>query len=217
MIFRLTAAVAAFAFLAVAQTAGVGLEDRASHPMRLVRQTRPAYPPEAKAAGLSGLVRLEAVVARDGKVRELRISSGHPLLAAAAYEAVGQWEYAPVEKDGQPVEVKTQIDVNFSLADDGPPPLDVPGSVQVGKLVRKIAPAYPPEAKLQGLEGQVRLRATVGKTGAVEALQVLDGAPALVAAAVDAVREWQYEPTLVAGEAVPVRTDIDVNFKLSPQ
>jgi TonB family protein len=206
-----------FTSAAAAQTAAIGIEDKVDQPIKLVKQTRPLYPPEAKAARLSGLVKLEATIGKDGKIQNLRITSGHPLLAAAAYDAVRLWEYTPAQKDGQPVEAVATIDVNFSLADEGPPAMKVPGTIQLGRLVNKVTPAYPADAKQQGIEGKVRLRATIGADGAVQAVRVLEGDPALVPAAVDAVRQWQYQPAVVDGAPAPVITDIDVNFTLSPQ
>ena len=199
----------------LAQTAAVSVEDQPSEALKLVRQVRPVYPPEAKAAAISGRVRLAATVGKDGRILELKITSGHPLLAAAAYDAVRQWEYAPVEMDGQPVEVKADIELEFSLSGDGPAPLTVPGSKQQGKLVSLVRPAYPAEAKQQHIEGLVRLRAVIGKTGAVESVYVRDGDPALTAAAVEAVKQWQYSPTTVDGAPAAVITDIDVNFSIS--
>jgi TonB family protein len=206
-----------FASAAAAQTAAIGIEDNVNRAVKLVKQTKPLYPPEAKAARLSGIVKLEAAIGKDGKIQTLQIKSGHPLLAAAAYDAVLLWEYTPAQKDGQPVEAVATIDVNFSLADDGPPAMEVPGSTQLGRLVNKVTPAYPADAKQQGVSGKVRLHVAIGADGAVQAIRVLEGDPALVPAAVDAVRQWQYEPAVVDGAPVAVATDIDVNFTLSPQ
>lgn len=83
---------------------------------KLIRQPRPAYPPDAKAARIQGVVKLMAVIATDGTVRQLDVISGHPLLVTAALEAVKQWVYSPTLLNDNPVEVQTQIDVNFTLA-----------------------------------------------------------------------------------------------------
>ena len=77
----------------------------------------PVYPPLARQARISGTVRLEAVIAFNGAVQSLRVASGHPLLAQAALDAVRQWVYQPTLLNGEPVEVLTQIDVNFKLAE----------------------------------------------------------------------------------------------------
>ncbi len=82
---------------------------------RLIRQPHPVYPPLAKQARISGLVKLSAIISRDGTVQKLEVISGHPLLVPAALEAVKQWVYQPTLLNGEPVEVITQIDVNFTL------------------------------------------------------------------------------------------------------
>ena len=83
---------------------------------RQVRQPRPVYPPLAKQARIQGVVKLSAVISKDGTIMELAVISGHPLLAPAALEAVKQWVYQPTLLNGEPVEVATQIDVNFTLS-----------------------------------------------------------------------------------------------------
>ena len=77
---------------------------------------KPAYPPIAAQAQVQGTVVLQAVIAKDGTVQDLRVVSGHPLLVAAAMDAVKQWRYKPYLLNDQPVEVDTQINVNFTLA-----------------------------------------------------------------------------------------------------
>ena len=69
----------------------------------------------ARAARVQGTVRLEGILGKDGRVRELRVISGHPLLAPAALEAVRPWIYKPTFLNGEPVEVLAPIDVNFTL------------------------------------------------------------------------------------------------------
>jgi periplasmic protein TonB len=83
---------------------------------KLVRQPKPVYPPLAKQARISGVVHLAAVISKDGTIQDLKVISGHPLLIPAALEAVKQWVYQPTLLNGEPVEVSTQIDVNFTLS-----------------------------------------------------------------------------------------------------
>lgn len=82
---------------------------------KLVRQPRPVYPPLAKQARIQGTVKFNAIIGRDGTIQNLTVVSGHPLLVPAALEAVKQWVYQPTLLNGEPVEVVTQIDVNFTL------------------------------------------------------------------------------------------------------
>lgn len=83
---------------------------------KLIRQVNPIYPPLAKQARIAGTVRLTAIIGRDGAIRNLEVVSGHPLLRSVALEAVSQWLYQPTLLNEEPVEVITQIDVNFTLS-----------------------------------------------------------------------------------------------------
>jgi TonB family protein len=83
---------------------------------KLVSQPRPVYPAEAKQAHIQGVVQLSATIAKDGTMQHLEVIEGHPLLVQAAMDAVRQWVYQPTLLNGQPVEVITQIDVNFTLS-----------------------------------------------------------------------------------------------------
>jgi len=83
---------------------------------RLVNEVKPAYPRLAKEGRVSGTVRMNAVIDKDGKVEHLTIISGHPMLVPAAMDAVKQWVYKPTYLNGVPAEVETEIDVNFTLA-----------------------------------------------------------------------------------------------------
>ena len=85
-------------------------------PPQILQRINPAYPPLAKQARISGLVKLEGIIAKDGTVQQLKVVSGHPLLAPAALEAVRQWRYNPTLLNGEPVEVISPIDVNFILS-----------------------------------------------------------------------------------------------------
>jgi len=83
---------------------------------KLVLQSLPVYPPLAKQAHISGTVELSAVIGKDGHVMNLSVVRGHPLLVQSALDAVKDWVYQPTLLNGQPVEVSTTIDVNFTLA-----------------------------------------------------------------------------------------------------
>ncbi len=82
----------------------------------LIKKVTPVYPPLAKEAQVQGTVRFAAIIGRDGAVANLQLVSGHPLLVQAAHDAVMQWTYKPTLLNGSPIEVVTQIDVNFTLS-----------------------------------------------------------------------------------------------------
>ena len=82
----------------------------------LVRRVQPNYPPLARQARIQGTVVLHAVISKDGSIEGLTLVSGHPMLAPAAIEAVKQWKYKPYLLNGEPVEVDTEVFVNFTLS-----------------------------------------------------------------------------------------------------
>jgi protein TonB len=81
----------------------------------ILSQTRPLYPPLARQARIQGNVVLHAIIDKEGKVAQLEVVSGHPLLVQAALDAVKQWRYKPTQLNGDPVEVDTTITVTFTM------------------------------------------------------------------------------------------------------
>jgi protein TonB len=82
----------------------------------VLRKVNPTYPPLARQARIQGQVLLQAEISKTGDIENLHLISGHPMLAPAAIEAVKQWKYKPYVLNGEPVEVETQITVNFTLS-----------------------------------------------------------------------------------------------------
>jgi protein TonB len=82
----------------------------------LIHRVQPEYPSLARQARIQGQVSLSAIISRDGWIENLQAVNGHPLLVQAAIDAVRQWRYRPYMLNGEPVEVETQITVNFTLA-----------------------------------------------------------------------------------------------------
>jgi len=82
----------------------------------LIKKVQPSYPPLARQARIQGRVLLQAEISKDGTIENLRLISGHPMLAPAAIEAVKQWRYKPYMLNGEPVAVETQVEVNFTLS-----------------------------------------------------------------------------------------------------
>jgi periplasmic protein TonB len=82
----------------------------------LVYRVRPQYPPLARQARVQGIVVLRAMISREGKIEHLQAISGHPMLVQSAINAVLQWRYRPYYLNNEPVEVETQVTVNFTLS-----------------------------------------------------------------------------------------------------
>jgi protein TonB len=88
------------------------------------------------------------------------------------------------------------------------------GTVLEAMALSRPAPAYPELAKRARIEGEVHLRAVISQDGSIQELSVLMGHPLLVKAAVEAVSQWRYRPTILNGEPVEVLTQITVTFRL---
>jgi protein TonB len=82
---------------------------------KIVAQPQPLYPALARQARIQGNVVLHAIIDKDGRVGQLEVVSGHPLLVQSALDAVKQWRYQPTQLNGDPVEVDTTITVTFVL------------------------------------------------------------------------------------------------------
>ena len=82
----------------------------------VISKVQPSYPPDARAARIQGPVVMAAIIGKDGTVQNVRVVSGDPMLTPAGVDAVKQWKYRPYLLNGNPVEVDTQITVNFTLS-----------------------------------------------------------------------------------------------------
>ena len=206
---------------------------------KLVSQTRPEYPPLARTARIQGVVRMDAIIATDGTIEELKVISGHPLLARAALDAVKQWRYQPTLLNGLPMEVATEIDVNFSLAgvgantggaggtvDPDSGTASSPGgaasvsttdhrSVTPPVPIYKPDPQYSEEARQAKIEGSVTLIITIDTHGDVTDCRVTKGlGKGLDEEAVKTVLTWKFKPALRNDVPVPVRVTVVVSFRL---
>lgn len=209
----------------------------------VIRKVAPHYPPLARQARIQGLVIMKVQISKTGDVENIQLFSGHPILAPSAIEAVKQWKYKPYLLNGEPVEVETNVTVNFTLPDKPPvegvvgdmpgglpdaeksgfaPQPAVPGRVRVpsgveqGLVTTKVPPQYPPEAKDAHIQGVVLMNVIVDKEGNVANIQLISGHPLLAPAAIDAVKQWKYKPYLLNEAPVEVETQVHVNFTLMP-
>ena len=195
----------------------------------VLSQEQPVYPDIAKAAHVQGVVVLHARISKTGEVEDLKIINGSPMLTSSAVEAVKKWTYKPYLLNGKPVEVETNINVNFSWGGQNntsyrgesatpapaqPAPPHVSAGVAAGLAISQPSPVYPEEAKAAHVQGVVVLHATISKTGDIEDLWVVSGPKELVQSAIDAVSQWRYKPYLLNGEPVDVDTTIHVNYTL---
>jgi TonB family protein len=106
--------------------------------------------------------------------------------------------------------------VLLALSHSPPMRIKMSGNVQVARLVNKVQPVYPPRAKQDHTEGTVTLSVVIGTDGTVGEISPISGPPDLVPSAIDAVKQWRYQPTLLNGSPVEVATRIDILFSLAP-
>ena len=141
----------------------------------------------------------------------LALLSGQELKADAHLTIGNLNERVTVEAQGTP---KPQAAAPGSAAG----PIRVGGNVQASRLIQQVRPVYPGFLQAQGIEGTVLLSAVISKQGVPTSLKVLKnpGNEEFVTAALSAVEQWRYQPTLLNGEPIEVLTTIQVDFKLSP-
>jgi TonB family protein len=188
---------------------------------RKINDVKPVFPAEAREKGIEGAVVLEAVIDASGRVKAVQtLSSPAPVLTEAAKAAVGQWVFAPYLVDGKAKEVAFTVTINFRLdqknkakpAGDALTRLE---DSQKPKMVKKVDPVYPEEALKNKLQGVVRLEAVIDESGKVKSLRALESPdPLLTEAAIDAVKNWEYEPFVKDGKAKPVAFTVTVTFAL---
>jgi protein TonB len=146
----------------------------------------------------------------------------------AALVSVRQWRYDP------PVEAPLTFDVPVRVGaapeimvfkSAGPPPKDmilksddgalrVGGNIKTPTKIRDVRPVYPPIARSANVTGVVILEVRIGPDGRVETARVLRSIPLLDEAALDAVKQWEFTPTLMNGQAVPIIMTATVNFTI---
>ncbi|MFO7866355.1 MAG: M56 family metallopeptidase [Candidatus Aminicenantes bacterium] len=197
-------------------------------PPKLIKMVEPVYPEEARRAQVEGLVILEATTGIYGRVQNVKTLRSIPLLDQAAIDAVKKWVYEPMVIDGEPRGVTFTVTVAFKLDKKKPdaeveaekelklplPPVPVTGDIKPPKLIKKVEPVYPEFAREDQIEGIVILEAATDKYGRVESVRVLKSIPELDEAAVDAVKQWVYEPLIINGEPRGAVFTVTVNFKL---
>lgn len=173
-------------------------------------------PANAKKGEIRARLLVPAVPARPSQ-------SGEPTPQANAPVKIYVWELrAGTQKPVTSADLFAYLDGAFRFFGELPPPptgtperIRVGSNVMVAKLLHMVSPTPPPEVRSARIQGTVRLRVVIGKDGTVQDLNVLEGHPILAKSAVEAVRQWRYQPTLLNGEPVEVETTIDVVFTLS--
>jgi TonB family protein len=187
---------------------------------KLLYSPEPLYPPLAQQARIQGTVRLEVLIAADGAVKQVRLISAHPMLAGAVLEAVKKWRYRPTLLDGEPVEVLTQVEVRLPPGVVAPeaeaaPAYRVSEGVKRPVLIHKVEPVYTQEARDAKLEGKVVALIEVGADGVIRNVEIVKPlGMGLDEKAVEALRQWRFQPAEKDGQPVAVKASIEMSFRL---
>jgi len=198
-------------------------------PPKLIKKVEPVYPQEAKDAGIEGAVTLEATTDNRGQVQKVKVLKSIPELDQAAVDAVKQWVYEPMIIDGEPKGIVFTITCRFSLDNekmgkaieggvtgkDQKPAVRAMGDIKPPKLIKKVEPVYPDDARKAEIQGVVIVEATTDVYGRVVDTKVLRSIPELDQSTIDAVKQWIYEPMIIDGEPRGVMFTVTCTFKLA--
>jgi TonB family protein len=153
-------------------------------------------------------------------IEKMDTAKRYDLLNGPLDEYLARWKRPTAPKDEQLVKIADFFFVEGKFRWDSTTeyfPFQKPktGSIVPAKLVKKVQPEYPAEAREKRIEGTVKLQVIVGKDGSVTFQNVVEGDPLLSPAAIEAVRQWRYEPWQLNGQPVEMETTIDVVFSLT--
>jgi TonB family protein len=142
-----------------------------------------------------------------------------PNAAAQAREEHQVTPQPPVEAEAKPQIPSGTVSISFGTYPSirVPPELKLQASaasLQIGSLISRVDPIYPEDARRQNIEGTVKVHAIVGKDGAVQGMDGINGPPLLVSAALSALRQWRYKPTLLGDQPIETGQDITIVFQL---
>ncbi len=187
----------------------------AVNPPKLIKKVDPIYPEEARKSKQEGVVVLNVRTDVTGQVETVLILHGeHKALNKAAVEAVKQWKYEPYVQDGKPRPLVFTMTARFKAQESIPHSIEAGGEIEPPRVIKRVEPVYPEAARQAGIQGSVILYVTADEVGRVKDIEVLKSIPALDKAAIEAVRQWVYEPYMSDGVPKPVSFAITVQFRL---
>lgn len=198
---------------------------------RLLKRMEPVYPEDARKARVEGVVILEATTDIYGRVQSIKVLRSIPMLDQAAMDAVRQWVYEPMIINGKPrgmiftttvtfvLEEGTIISKEYTTLTRGGihlrgKPLRITSEIERPKMIKQVDAVYPQIARQARVGGTVIVEATTDIYGRVQDVKILRSIPLLDQAAVDAVKQWVYEPFLVNGKPREVSFTVAVVFDL---
>lgn len=204
---------------------------------QLAYKVMPQYPNQARRNNIDGPVALRAGIGRDGRVMWVEIVSGDMTLAEEAVDAVRNWQFAPYTRNGTPIAVMQRITLDFDhkhkeIRLEPLPPATlistatrpwlsgagvyrVGGGVTAPKAIYSPSPAYDDKARKAKYQGVCILALIVGVDGRARDIKVARAlGKGLDEKAIEAVRQWKFEPATKDGSPVAVAINVEVNFRL---
>jgi TonB family protein len=198
--------------------------------LELLRMENPRYPEQARRNGIQGQVVLHVEISEAGDVAHIDVLSGNPLLVPSTVETVKKWKYKPFLRGGKPIKVSTRVPLDFAFARNvqeimldsnassasvpsAPGQITLAAAFMTGRLVHRVAPAYPAWARANHIAGTVVLRAWISMAGRIKSLIPVSGPRELIEPSIGAVQQWRYRPYVVNGQPVEVTTDIQVDYE----
>jgi TonB family protein len=184
----------------------------------------PTIPPTVQ-----GTVIMNVRISESGVVRVVKVVEGPPTLEAAAIRAAKQWKYRHYvtrpPRERQTVLVVTLVKGAAPMIEEGMPAgasgcllagrgIRVSQAFMEKRLLSRVEPVYPPEARTEHIEGIVVLRVRIDTDGNVYRADSVSGPPVLVPAAVEAVKQWKYHPDVLNGQLMEVETTVEISFTL---
>jgi TonB family protein len=196
----------------------------------------PALPPERQAPGSTANSSRPSASVAPATALGTRATSSSPSVRAsptpipdhstAASVPAKEKQSVPPPPPAKPAEIPAIPAGSVSISVPAFPSIRVPPelksqasrlgmSMQIGQLMTRVEPVYPEELRRQGIEGTVKLHVTVGREGAIQTVGLLSGPPTLIPLAIDAVRKWQFKPTVLGGQPVEMEEDVTVVFQIA--
>ena len=189
----------------------------------VVFRVNPIYPPDAKANRIQGAVVIEVIIGKDGAIQNINSVTGPEILQQSALDAIRQWIYKPYVLNGQPVEVQSTITINYNLGpiddqneeDAAIKPRKIGDSVSAPLLIYAVQPEYSEQAKKDKISGNVLVHLWVDEQGIPAHVQVVRGiGSGLDEKAVEAVKQYRFNPAMEDGRPLLVELNLEVNFRI---
>jgi TonB family protein len=202
-----------------------------------IHEVNPSYPAKHRKKNAQGKIVLLVTIATDGSVKEVSVLSGDPSLTPAAVEAVRQWRYVPEFRNGSTLESQDTVTLDYDLGKDtsrpGNPALNVPtspsedllreyvtgeicrvgGAVKPPRGIYEPDPEYSEQARQAKFQGSATLGLVLGPDGLARDTWIVRGlGMGLDEKAIEAVRQWRFEPATRNGEPVGVVLIVEVTF-----